>query len=302
MAVAALVAFGSPGAAVALGGGPTAVEVAATTTTSTTPSTPTATTTSTTTVAMAAAGAAGMAAATPPAPRALAVRYGYDLSWPQCDGPAPPGRGGFVVAGVTGGRPFTRNACLAAQWAWARQSGAHGGLYMNLGAPRVGEAPAMHGPAGSCAASDLGCQGVNFGAAVARDALAHARAAGVDVPMWWLDVEDANYWTADPAVNVMVVRGAVMELSSAGAAAGVYSTPRYWREITGGARLGLPVWVASTTDQLGAPSWCGADKAFTGGEVWLVQALPGQFDANWACDPVARQPRAAFRDLAVASS
>src|SRR5438552_605711 len=108
--------------------------------------------------------------------------------------------------------------------------------------------------------------------------------------------------TTSPGRSAMTRRprdGAVSSLpvSRAAAAAAVYSTPRYWREIPGGARLRLPVWVASTTDQVGARAWCGPDKAFTGGEVWLVQALPGQFDANWACDPAARQPHVAFRDL-----
>jgi hypothetical protein len=207
----------------------------------------------------------------------LAGRYGYDLSWPQCDGPAPPAPGGFVVLGITGGRPFRPNRCLAAQWRWATGNGVHVGLYANLAAPHPGEG----GPAA-------------FGARTADHAIAVARAAGAHAPLLWLDVEDANHWDADPRVNLTVLRGAVDAVRRAGGRVGVYSTPRYWRQIMGGANVGLPVWVASTTDQSGAPSWCTAAKGFTGGEVFLVQALPGQFDANWACDALVRQPTAAL--------
>lgn len=83
------------------------------------------------------------------------------------------------------------------------------------------------------------------------------------------------------------MRAAVDTLAKHGIAAGAYSTTRYWRHITGGAQLRIPVWVASSTNQLGAPAWCTAAKAFTGGEVWLVQALPGQFDTNWVCNALA---------------
>lgn len=230
--------------------------------------------------------------------RALPNRYGYDVSWPQCDGPMPIGRGGFAVVGVTGGRPFSRNRCLAAEWQWAASTGAYGGVYVNLASPRDGDPRGMTGPAGSCGVTDWGCQAENFGWHTVGDALTHARTAGVWPPMWWLDVEGANHWTGAPGLNVRVVEGAVRALASAGHRAGVYSTLRYWREIMGDHRNGLPVWIASTTDQLGAPAWCDEAKAFTGGEVWLVQSLPGQFDVNWACAPLARAPQEAFVDLA----
>src|SRR4051794_41879977 len=47
---------------------------------------------------------------------AVAVgRYGNDISWPQCGG-AFPTKAGFGIVGVNGGRPFTQNPCLAAEW------------------------------------------------------------------------------------------------------------------------------------------------------------------------------------------
>src|SRR4051794_41774609 len=42
-------------------------------------------------------------------------RYGNDISWPQCGG-AFPTKAGFGIVGVNGGRPFTQNPCLAAEW------------------------------------------------------------------------------------------------------------------------------------------------------------------------------------------
>lgn len=235
------------------------------------------------------------AKATEPVPAAsLRARFGYDISWPQCDGPYPTGNAGYSIIGVTGGRPFTRNRCLADEWQWVRQSGAAGGLYINLATPVVGDPRAMDGAAGPCTVAELACQVWNFSAKNIDTAVAYAGSSGASAPMWWLDVEGANRWSPYANLNAYAVRAAVAALAKHGIASGVYSTPRYWREITGSAQLLLPVWVASTTNQLGAPSWCTPAKAFTGGAVWLVQALPGQFDTNFACDGLAADPARAF--------
>jgi hypothetical protein len=220
--------------------------------------------------------------------------YGYDISWPQCDEAYPQGNGGFAILGVTGGHPLSHNRCLADQWAWVRQSGHGGGLYINLATPVVGDPDAMHGPAGSCGTDELACQAWNFSANNVEDAVAYATASGASAPLWWLDVEGANRWSPYQNLNAYAVKAAVETLRQHGIAAGVYSTPRYWREITGRARLDIPVWVASTTNQLGAPDWCSPLKAFTGGPVALVQALPGQFDTNFACDGVTADPTRFF--------
>jgi len=229
------------------------------------------------------------------APIALRSAYGYDVSWPQCDGPYPTGAPGYSIIGVTGGHPLSHNRCLADEWAWVRQTGAGGGLYLNLATPVVGDPQSMSGPAGDCTMAELACQAWNFSANNVNDAVAYAEASGASAPMWWLDVEGANRWSPYQNLNAYAVRAAVDALAKHGIAAGVYSTPRYWREITGNAQLRLPVWVASTTNQAGAPTWCTPAKAFTGGEVWLVQALPGQFDTNFSCDPLLGDPGKAFR-------
>src|SRR5579864_6452329 len=55
---------------------------------------------------------------------------GYDVSYPQCGAAAP--TGAFGIIGVNGGRPFSNNACLAAEYSAAPQSPAPS-LYINTG-------------------------------------------------------------------------------------------------------------------------------------------------------------------------
>jgi hypothetical protein len=69
----------------------------------------------------------GVLAATDPYPTGLA---GYDVSYPQCGGTAA--TGSFGIVGVNGGRPFTNNSCLGAEYAAAPKSTAPS-LYINTG-------------------------------------------------------------------------------------------------------------------------------------------------------------------------
>jgi hypothetical protein len=226
----------------------------------------------------------------------LRNRFGHDISWPQCDGPYPVPGYGHGIVGVTGGRPFSRNRCLASQWQWARSHGSGASVYVNIASPYYGEPTSLHGPAGDCAPSDLPCQTYNFSANTIGEALAHARESGVDAPMWWLDVEVANHWTANDALNTLSVRAAAETLEEAGIRAGVYSTALMWRRITGGARMPLPVWVAGAPTDADAPSWCGRpEKDFTGGGIWLVQSLPIVYDVNYLCPPALPFVASSFR-------
>jgi hypothetical protein len=229
-------------------------------------------------------------------PMRLRNRYGHDISWPQCDGPFPNPGYGYAVIGVTGGRPFTRNRCLAEQWQWATAGASGGSVYINLASPLVGEGAAMHGPAGACGIHDLPCQVYNHSANNVVEAVNYARASGVDSPMWWLDVETLNRWSANPGLNALTVKAAAETLQKLGLRVGVYSTPYMWRVITGGDQNGLPVWVAGAPTDADAPSWCtNPQKNFTGGGVWMVQSLPIQYDVNYACDPMLPEVAASFR-------
>jgi hypothetical protein len=233
--------------------------------------------------------------AVPAAGQPLQNRRGNDVSWPQCDTGLPDPGYAFGVVGITGGKPFTANPCLARQWRWATANGSGGGVYVNLASAVPGGPAEMHGPAGDCAVVDLPCQTYNQAANTIGAALAEARAHGVDAPVWWLDAEVMNHWSTDDALNTLTVRAAAETLGKAGIRAGVYSTPVMWRIITGGARLGLPVWVAGGTDDAGAPALCGDRAAnFTGGGVLLVQSIPLVYDVNYACEPVVQAPSRVF--------
>jgi GH25 family lysozyme M1 (1,4-beta-N-acetylmuramidase) len=144
----------------------------------------------------------------------------------------------------------------------------------------------MHGPAGDCVVTHLQCQVYNHAANNVLDALAYARSQGADPLLWWLDVEVTNHWTYLPDLNELTVRAATETLQKEGRVIGIYSVPQMWLRITGGAQNGLPVWIAGAPTDAVAPSWCTPAKSFTGGEVWLVQSVPTQFDVNFACDPM----------------
>jgi hypothetical protein len=229
------------------------------------------------------------------AQRTLQNRYGHDISWPQCDGPYPVAGYGHAVIGVTGGRPFTQNRCLESQWRWATVPGSGAAVYVNVASPRWGEPAAMQGPAGACAGHDLPCQAYNHSANNMEYALTYARQSGVDSPMWWIDVEVLNRWSADRSLNALTVKAAMETLQKHGRRVGVYSTYLQWRRITGDASFGLPIWIAGAPTDADAPSYCHrTDKHFNGGEPWLVQSIPIQYDVNWACDAVADDPTKAF--------
>lgn len=185
---------------------------------------------------------------TPPAttggPRTtqLSTAWGIDVSWPQCDAPwAGVGQSslqpGFVVVGVNDGKPFTDNPCLAAETAYARtRTGV--AAYLNIDAPRSGSF-------------------ASYGKQVALDGLARLQRAHLSVPVVWLDVEVMNHWSTSGAGNVAVIAAAVQAIQSRGLVAGIYSSGPMWQEITGGASLTVPVWLAtSVTDYHQLPQWC----------------------------------------------
>jgi hypothetical protein len=108
--------------------------------------------------------------------------------------------------------------------------------------------------------------------------------------VWWLDVETANSWRTDPALNVAALRGAVDFLESMDVAAvGFYSAPRMWERITGGtdAFADYPSWVAGASTLREARRVC-RGEGFTGGEVEMAQYLLDGLDANVVCGQAAQ--------------
>jgi hypothetical protein len=241
---------------------------------------------------------------------------GFDISYPQCNGPFPSG-GAFAVVGVNGGRVYSPNPCLGtgdgpSELSWA---GMDAGLYANTADP--GPALSTHWPNGQTSpyqcntATNPGpdtpqCH-YDYGWNAAADSYADAVNAYVSLgwtpagstrtPVanaWWLDVETANSWTATTSLNVDSLQGESDYLSSVGAASvGFYSSSSNWQTITGGTTLFAadPSWVPGAGTLADAQSRCGTVGP-SGGQVLLSQYLAGGFDGDYRCRPL--QPSLGF--------
>ena len=134
---------------------------------------------------------------------------GADISWPQC----PPGMGipfketsgqpmprddaEYVVIGLTNGPGFHANPCLADQVAYAKERELLVAAYSVISWPDEA-AQAKYG----------GLQ--EAGAAQAQFNLQSMKAAGLDSPIIWLDIEQVPHyeWSTSTAANAEVVLGA----------------------------------------------------------------------------------------------
>jgi hypothetical protein len=210
-------------------------------------------------------GAAVLAAGVGTAAVALG-RYGNDISWPQCGG-AFPAKAGFGIVGVTGGRPFTQNSCLAAEWQWALSAKGAPAYYMNLSNPGTSD-PSGYGASAASYALNYASSATGASSAVSH--------------VWWIDVETANTWAGSQAQNAAVVQGALTYLKQhTNKSVGIYSTGYQWGVITGGVHLGAPVWAAGASSASSAPSMCGT--GFTGKPVKVVQYPAGAYDGDYRC-------------------
>ncbi|HEX5417114.1 MAG TPA: hypothetical protein VFZ25_15730 [Chloroflexota bacterium] len=234
-------------------------------------------------------------AAVEASPGALPV-YGYDISFPQCKSGLPGVVSGQHVVGVNGGRPFTANPCFSAEIKWANAGNPRPALYMNLDYPRGAELGfSSNGPRGKCGANDQGCKMFNYGFNAASDAARRAGSFGQTV--WWLDIETANYWSPNAALNAEIIRGALNYFQSHKLAVGIYSISPMWHKIAGGYAPGVPLWVASWRANVSALGHCTSENAFGGGTVTMVQGYRGNQDVNYLC-PGKRWPSVAEQVMA----
>ncbi len=244
-----------------------------------------------------------------PTPEPEPEPIGYDISYPQC-GDDYPDAFAFAIVGVNGGRVYDINPCFGpggddpSQLEWA---GEDAELYFNTGNP----GPVLSGywPAGDaepreCETADnpvLDSEDCAFN--YGWNATGHAYDAALEAYVelgWaddgaerlpgdltiWLDVEEANSWRRDRALNVAALEGAVAYLQSMGTdRIGFYSTPRLWDRITGGsdAFAGHPAWHAGAHDRSDAERRCVGEEAFTGGELAMVQWVEDDLDHNIRC-------------------
>jgi len=213
---------------------------------------------------------------------------GFDISYPNCGiSNLPPASNGatyrFGIVGVTGGRAFSTNSCLAQEYALVAGSPLTLSLYMNLNYP-IGTTASKgnSGPAGNCTHSDKACQAYNYGYNAAQNAYGYASQNNAFASTWWLDVETVNSWSSKASLNVRVIQGAVDYLQNvAHVQVGIYSTASMWNRITGSATLGLPIWVAGAAEL--SRTACQSAKGFNGGPIWLIQHVNGSFDEDFAC-------------------
>jgi hypothetical protein len=237
-----------------------------TTTTTTTPTSTSSTTTSTTTPSQATAG-------------------GYDISWPQCGG-AFPSNPVFGIVGVSDGRPYFDNPCLASEYTWARNAPRSPGLYMSTadpGAQSVHWSTPGPKPCGG-SSDDTGCA-YNYGWNAADHAWTYATQQIGTSPTvgWWLDIETGNTWSTNIAPNNADIAGMIDYFHAKSSTVGIYSTPSQWTQITGGESLSVPNWRPEASSAAQALTWCSPSYSVTGGPVALVQYLAGSSDGDAAC-------------------
>ena len=106
---------------------------------------------------------------------------------------------------------------------------------------------------------------------------------------WWLDVETANTWQSDTAMNVADLQGMIAGLQAAGATTvGAYSTSSQWDTITGGTSAAsgslwqIPDWIPGARKLSGAEANC-QQVSFTGGIVTVTQWFSRPDDGDYAC-------------------
>jgi hypothetical protein len=229
---------------------------------------------------------------------------GYDVWAGDCPPPAghglPGGSKGFAVVQIAGNTDGYMNPCYSTEARWA---GSNMAAYVYMtGLPGLRNPQAMSGPAGTCSATNAGCQSWNYGYYWARRWVAISRSVGVYPNLWLLDVEVDPSWRTLPTVaNADVISGAVVGLRSAGAIPGIYSTPSQWTTIVGNLRFpGIALWIPGAgnvaTSAGNIPSAlqiCSGAAAlyepFAGGVTVLVQTgwftspYPGAYLTDYSC-------------------
>ena len=261
-----------------------------------------------------AVGAAGVApasaddvAAVPPASGSgvpAGVR-GADISWPNCPKgmgvpgrrtqglPLPTAKAQFIVIGLTNGRAFTRNPCLATHLEVARTRDLPVSAYTMLSYPNAAER-AAHGTSGPFGTATYADRIANVGYAQAAFALDTMAAAGFPSPFVWIDVEPRaeRRWSRTTANNQALIRGALQAATDRGVGSGIYTYALAWRQITGGMTLDVPLWAPGHSR---ARTFAGkmrqtaescARVGFTGGPLVLTQWVWRNRDYNVTCTAI----------------
>ncbi|MHB8710112.1 MAG: hypothetical protein ACYC6X_01000 [Minisyncoccota bacterium] len=226
---------------------------------------------------------------------------GFDLSYNARSYPSDGFN--FGIVGVSGGKAFAHNARLASEYSWTHFGTVAPTVYMNLNAPYGSMVAGNIATPKSCPAraatstEPTACEGYNYGYSAAKDAYLYAKGTHVSSKLWWLDIEEANSWSPDIAVNDATIQGAIDYLNTQGARAGIYSVARMWDDIAGsgfapmqtisGQAISVPTWMPiGISNLVNAINTCVTGTSFVpSSPIWLVQYVADStaVDQNVAC-------------------
>ena len=222
---------------------------------------------------------------------------GRDVGWPNCPTgmgiparrtlglPMPPAGSNYVIIGLTNGPAFYPNPCLKEQVEHARQLQLWTAAYAVVTYPTPSQLR-TYGDAGPHPRASSQGELSNTGWAQAQMNLSNMRAAGLEPPIVWVDVEPVlppAPWSDDVDANRAVLEGAMRAYRAAGLQVGVYSTAYLWQSIVGPVSYGLPEWRAGgPTSKARALSLC-TSGAIQGGDAVLAQWSSVDVDYNVLC-------------------
>jgi hypothetical protein len=221
---------------------------------------------------------------------------GRDIGWPQCPRnvgfrgryglgqPMPDPGVRFVIVGLTNGRAFTPNPCLARHVRWVRTHHVHASAYAFAAYPSRADVR-RHRTQGPYDGRRFVGALMNAGYAGARYNVRTMQRHGFVTPHVWLDVEPSSSrpWSGRRDWNGAVVKGWVRAYRDAGYTVGIYSTTLLWRGIVGRLRLGLPEWRTSGPVSSGAALRKCHDESIQGGRAVIAQWWTARRDFDRIC-------------------
>jgi hypothetical protein len=226
-----------------------------------------------------------------------ALVLGSDVSWPNCPTgmgiparrsqgkPMPPRSARFVVIGLTNGPAFHPNPCLAEQVDYAKVQHLWAAAYAVVPFP-TREQRRLYAASGPHPHAREAGRLWNTGWAQADQNLRAMRAAGLQSPIVWVDVEPVTApapWSRRPPANRAVLDGTVARYRQAGHRVGFYSTQHMWRGIVGPVRYRFPEWrTAGPSTRRAASTMC-RRRGFQGGRAVIAQWYSTREDFDLLC-------------------
>jgi hypothetical protein len=201
-----------------------------------------------------------------------------DVSWPNCKSRLADYQSGII--GITGGRNFHTNPCLAQEATHFLSYSA----YINTGYPGKTYGRKYQNSPKRCGYNDTLCLAYNYGFNEAKYAIRYADFNNIHTTKWWLDVEAENSWSDNFLANRQFINGAVAGLKQniRSATVGIYSSPLQWSQLMGPWHNNLPVWQATGSTSAKAAAQACQSRSFTGGAIKLTQYTI-RLDQNIIC-------------------